>query len=79
MKCKFINENDQKILGAVNVKIYGKPEIFIIKRSFLIIKNKKLKHVIVFYGEKLHGPMPVQTPMNKKTLSELEPAKGTIW
>lgn len=39
MKCKFVNENDQKILGAVNVKIYGKPEIFIIKRSFLIIKE----------------------------------------
>lgn len=39
MKCKLISENDQKILGAVNVKIYGKPEIVIIKRGFLVIKE----------------------------------------
>lgn len=39
MKCKLISENDQKLLGAANIKIYGKPEIVIIKRSFLIIKE----------------------------------------
>lgn len=36
---------------------------------------------MVFYGEKLHGQMPVGTPMNIKTLSELErePLKDTVW
>lgn len=50
MKCKLISENDQKLLGAANIKIYGKPEIVIIKRSFLIIKEKQ--KILWYFMEK---------------------------
>lgn len=79
MKCTLVKENNQKILGALNAK-YMENLRLLSEFQQEFFNNKGItRYVVVFYGEKLHGAKPVETPMNMKTLLQLEPLKDTVW